>query len=226
VLVEADQQLGVHPGHELAGGADGAVLPRRVQSQAEEEGGDVLVVGLGPAEHGHEPVVERGRIPPPAVHGQLRPQGDAGVGVAPQVAGQGAFHEAGVGALAVDEEELAAVSGGPEGFAFDVGGLAGAGGADDQPGPVLHEPGDDNQAVLVSPSQVAVDLDAEGDGAEMVVLHRGGPADGRLHASDGLALLLADLARVDGLAAAGQVQGGGEQPDRESWGHRNAPGAG
>jgi hypothetical protein len=48
------------------------------------------------------------------------------MGVAPQVAGQGALHEPGVGALAVDEEELAAVPGRAKGFAFDVGGLAGA----------------------------------------------------------------------------------------------------
>ena len=73
-----------------------------------------------------QPVVDGGGVAAPAVHGQLRPEGDPGVGVAPQVAGQGALDEAGVGALAVDEEELAAVAGGPEGFAFDVGGLAGA----------------------------------------------------------------------------------------------------
>src|SRR5215218_4409847 len=63
----------------------GAVLTGRVEGEAEEEGGDVLVVGLGPAEHGHEPVVEGGRGAAPAVHGQLGPQGDAGVGVAPEV---------------------------------------------------------------------------------------------------------------------------------------------
>ena len=38
---------------QLLGAADGAVLPGRVQGQAEQEAGDVLVVGLGPAEHGH-----------------------------------------------------------------------------------------------------------------------------------------------------------------------------
>ena len=37
VLVQPDQQLGVHPGHELAGGADGAVLAGRVQGEAEQE---------------------------------------------------------------------------------------------------------------------------------------------------------------------------------------------
>ena len=49
-------------------------------------------------------------------------------------------------------------------------------GADDQPGAVLHEPGDDDQAALVGPAEVAVDLDAEGDGAEVVVAHGGGAA--------------------------------------------------
>ena len=191
----------------------GAFRARRSRREA-----DVLVVGLGPAEHGHEPVVEGGRVAPPAVHGQLRPEGDAGVGVAPQVAGQGALDEAGVGALAVDQEELAAVAGGEERLAFDVGGLAGAAGADDQPGAVLHESGDDDQAALVGPAEVAVDLDAEGDGAEVVVAHGRGPAHGRLHAAGGLALLLADLGRVDGLAAAGQVQGGGQQADRDGQG--------
>jgi hypothetical protein len=67
-----------------------------------------------------------------------------GVGVAPQVAGQGALHEAGVGAFAVDQAELAAIPGSPEPLPLDVGGLAGAGGTDDQPGAVLHEPGDDD----------------------------------------------------------------------------------
>jgi hypothetical protein len=105
---------------------DGAVLCGGVEGQAQQERGDVLVVGLGPAEHGHEPVVEGGGAATPAIHGQLRPQRDPGIWVAPEVAGQGAFDEAGVGALAVDQEELAAVPCGPEGFAFDVGGLAGA----------------------------------------------------------------------------------------------------
>ena len=57
--------------------------------------------------------------------GNSGPQGDTSMGVAPQVAGQGALDEAGVGAFAVDEEELATVPGAPEGLAFDVGGLAG-----------------------------------------------------------------------------------------------------
>jgi len=122
----------------------GAVLTGRVEGEAEEEGGDVLVVGLGPAEHGHEPVVEGGRGAAPAVHGKFRPQRHPGVGVAPEVAGQGTLDEAGVGAFAVDEEELAAVAGGAEGFPLDVGGLAGAAGADDQSRPALHQPGDDD----------------------------------------------------------------------------------
>jgi hypothetical protein len=63
VLVQPDQQLGVHPSHQLLGGADGAALAGCVEGQAEQEGGDVLVVGLGPAEHGHEPVVEGGGLP-------------------------------------------------------------------------------------------------------------------------------------------------------------------
>ena len=46
----------------------------------------------------------------------------------------------------------------------------------------------------------------------------GGPPDGRLHAPGGLALLLADLGRVDGLAAAGQVERGGQQADRDGQG--------
>ena len=46
----------------------------------------------------------------------------------------------------------------------------------------------------------------------------GGPAHGRLHAAGGLALAALDLGRVDGLPAAGQVQRGGEQPDRDGQG--------
>jgi len=154
--------------------------------------------------------VEGGGVAAPAVHGQLGPEGDAGVGVAPEVASQGALDEAGVGAFAVDEEELAAVPCGSEGFAFDVGGLAGAAGADDQPGAALHGPGHCDQAAFVGPAEVAVDLDPEGDGAEVVVAHGCGPADGGVHASLGFALLLADLGRIDGLVAAGQVQGRGQ----------------
>jgi hypothetical protein len=189
-----------------------------VQRQAEQEAGDVLVVGLGPAEHGHEPVVEGGRVAAPAVHGQLGPQGDPGVGVAPQVAGQGPLDEAGVGALAVDEEELAPSAGGPEPLAFDVGGLARAGGADDQPGAVLHQAGDDDQAALVGPAEIAVDLDAEGDRAEVVVAHGRGPAHGRLHPPLRLALGAAHLGRVDGLAAASQVERRRQEAERDGQG--------
>jgi hypothetical protein len=63
----------------------------------------------------------------------------------------------------------------------------------------------------------------------VVVAHLAGPPDGCVHAAGGLALLLANLGGVDGLAAAGQVERGGEQADgvaRGSWGHRNAPGVG
>ena len=42
--------------------------------------------------------------------------------------------------------------------------------------------------------------------------------DGGLHAPGGLALGALDLGRVDGLAAAGQVQRGGEQADRDGQG--------
>jgi hypothetical protein len=140
------------------------------------------------------------------------------VGVAPEVAGQGALDEPGVGAFAVDEEELAAIAGGPEGFAFDVGGLAHARGADDQPRAALHEPGDDDQAVLVGPAEVAVDLDAQGDRPEVVVADDGGALGGALHPLGGLALLLLDLGWVDGLAAAGQVERGSEQADRDGQG--------
>ena len=56
-------------------------------------------------------------------------------------------------------------------------------GADDQPGAALHEPGDDDQAAAVGPAEVAVDLDAEGDGAEVVVAHGGGALDGAVHAA-------------------------------------------
>jgi hypothetical protein len=162
--------------------------------------------------------VEGGWVAAPAVHGQLRPQGDAGVGVAPQVAGQGPLDEAGVGALAVDEEELAPIAGGAEAFAFDVGGLARARGADDQPRPVLHLSGDDDQAAAVGPAEVAVDLYAEGDGAEVVVADLGGETYRGLHAAAGLALLLPYLGRVDGLTPAGQVERGGQQPDRDGQG--------
>jgi len=132
-------------------------------------------------------------------------------------------------APAVDEEELAAVAGGAEAFAFDVGGLAGARGADDQPRAVLHGPGDDDQAVFVGPAEVAVDLDAEGDGAEVVIAHGRGPPYGRFHPLGGLVLLLLDLGGVDGLPAASQVEGGGEQPDRDGQGElrpQERPGAG
>ena len=65
----------------------------------------------------------------------------------------------------------------------------------------------------IDPAEVAVDLDAEGDGAEVVVAHGGGPADGRLHPAGGVALLTLDLGRIDGLAATGQIQRGGQQAD-------------
>jgi hypothetical protein len=52
----------------------------------------------------------------------------------------------------------------------------------------------------------------------VVVPHRRSPPHGGVHAPLRLALLLADLGRVDGLAAAGQVQGGGQQADRDGQG--------
>jgi hypothetical protein len=140
------------------------------------------------------------------------------MGVAPQVAGQGALDEAGVGALAVDQEELAAIAGGPEGFAFNIGGLARARCADDQPGAALHLSGDDDQAAFVGPAEITVDLDAEGDGAEVVVPHSRGALDGAFHAAGSLTLLLLDLGRVNRLPAPGQVERGGEQPDGDRQG--------
>jgi hypothetical protein len=46
VLVQAHQQLRVHPGHQLHGRPDGTVLARCDQGQPEQEAGDVLVVQL------------------------------------------------------------------------------------------------------------------------------------------------------------------------------------
>jgi hypothetical protein len=78
--------------------------------------------------------------------------------------------------------------------------------------------GDDDKPMLVGPAEVAADVDAEGDRAEVVVAHGCGPAHGRVHAAGGVALLLADLGWVDGLAAAGQVERGGQQADRDGQG--------
>ena len=141
--------------------------------------------------------------------------------------GQGTFHEAGVGALAVDQEELAAVAGGAEPLAFDVGGLTGARGADDQPDRSASAGARPGRAV--GPAEITVDLEAQGDGAEVVVAHGGGALDGAVHAALGLMLGALDLGRVDGLPPAGQVERGHQQPTGTasgSWGHRNAPGAG
>jgi hypothetical protein len=129
-----------------------------------------------------------------------------------------ALDEARVGALAVDQEELPSSSGGAEPLAFDVGGLACAGGPDDQPRPVLHLPGHDDQAVAVGPAEIAVDLDAEGDGAEVVVAHGCGPPDSRVHAPLRLALGALNFGGVDGLPAAGQVQCGGQEAGRDGEG--------
>jgi hypothetical protein len=52
----------------------------------------------------------------------------------------------------------------------------------------------------------------------VVIADLSGAAHGRFHAAGGLALLLADLGRVDGLAAASQIQRGGQQPDRDGQG--------
>jgi hypothetical protein len=218
VLVQPHQQLGIHPRHQLHRRPDGAVLARCVQRQAQQQGGDVLVVRLAPAEHGQQPVVDGGRTPPPAVHRQLRPQREPRIGVAPQVAGQRPFDEPGIGAFAVDQEELAAIPGGAERLPLDVGGLAGAAGADDQPRPPLHQSGDHDQAALVGPAEIAVDLHAQGDRTEVVVTHRGGATHSDVHAQLGLALGSLDLGRVDRLAAAGQVQRGGKQPDWDGQG--------
>jgi hypothetical protein len=174
--------------------------------------------------------MEGGRAPPPAIHRQLRPQGDAGVGVAPQIPGQGALHETGVAALPSIRKKPAAVAGGGEPLAFDVGGLAGARSPDDQPRPILHPPGLHHRAAAVGPAEVAIDAHAEGDGAEVVVAHQRGPPRGAVHAPLHFALGAADLGGVDGLAAAGlRVRAAASSPTgmvRGSWGHRNAPGVG
>jgi hypothetical protein len=132
------------------------------------------------------------------------------VGVAPQVAGKSAFDEAGVGAFAVDDEELAPGAGGDERFAFDVDGLAGAAGADDQPRPALHVAGDGDQAALVGPAEIAVDRHSEGDGAEVVVAHNGGAAHRSRHAPGCLPLGAADLGGVDRLPPAREIQRRGQ----------------
>ena len=68
-----------------------------------------------------------------------------------------ALDQAGVGALAVDQEELATLPGGDQRLAFQVGGLL----LPEVPAisreRLLQQPGDDNQAALVGPAQVAVD---------------------------------------------------------------------
>jgi hypothetical protein len=120
--------------------------------------------------------------------------------------------------FAVDKEELSPVSCGPERFPFDVGGLAGAAGAHDQPRTALHQPRHHDQTLLVGPAEVPVDLDAKGDRAEVVVPHLSGSAHGRLHPPGGFALLALDLGRVDGLPPARQVQGGGQEADRDGQG--------
>ena len=58
----------------------------------------------------------------------------------------------------------------------------------------------------------------KGDRAEVVVAHVGGAADGGVHAPLRLALGALDLGRVDRLPPAGQVQRGGQQPDRDGKG--------
>jgi hypothetical protein len=93
----------------------------------------------------------------------------------------------------------------------------------------LHRAGDGDQAALVGPAEVAVDLHAKGDGTEMVIPHGCGAAHGRVHPAGGLALLASDLGGVDRLPPSSQIQRGGEQADRDgkgSCGHRNAPGIG
>jgi hypothetical protein len=206
VLVQPDQQLGVEARQQLLRAADGAVLAGGVERQAEDEAGDVLVVGLAPAQHRQQPVVEGGGAAAPAVHGQLGPEGDAGEGVAGEVAGQGAFDQAGVGAFAVDEEELAPGSGGGERLPFDIGGLAHAGGADDQPRAGLHQPRHHHQAVLVGPAEVPVDPRPQRDRPVAVVADGFGAADGGGQAPLRLALGLADLGGVKGLPTAGEVE--------------------
>jgi hypothetical protein len=74
----------------------------------------------------------------------------------------------------------------------------------------LHGPGHHHQAATVSPAQVTVDPDPEGDGAEVVVTHQGGAPHSGVHPPDGLALLALDLSRVDGLAPPGQVERGSQ----------------
>jgi hypothetical protein len=58
--------------------------------------------------------------------------------------------------------------------------------------------GNDHQAALGGPAEVAVDAGAQGGGVPVVVADGGGPADGEGHAALRGALGAADFGRVDG----------------------------
>jgi hypothetical protein len=72
--------------------------------------------------------------------------------------------------------------------------------------------------MLVGPAEIGVDLDAQGDGTEVVVAHGRGALDRALHAPGGLTLSAADFGGVDGLAAAGEIERGGEEAGRDGQG--------
>ena len=158
-----------------------------------------------------------------------RATGRRGRGGCPTGSRPGALDEAGVGALAVDQEELATVAGGPERLPLDVDGLAHARGADDQPRAALHGPRHDDQAAACRPSRGrrrSWTPRATGPkwSSRTTVARRtadsmrraasrccGGPRPGRWP------------------AGGRPGQGGGQQADRDgqgSWGHRKAPGSG
>ena len=99
VDVQAAQQLVAALDRRHVGGGQG---------QAEAGGGDPLVEGLGELLDRQQPALDLGRAAAPHVHGLLGPAADPGGGVAEPVGGDQGRDQGGVGALAVNEADLAA----------------------------------------------------------------------------------------------------------------------
>ncbi|MFL6224084.1 MAG: hypothetical protein ACJ75K_14965, partial [Actinomycetes bacterium] len=103
---EGGQLVDVEAAQQLVGAVDGRHV-RGGESQAEAGRGDPLVERLSELLDRQQPAGHLDRAAAPHVHRRVRPAADPSLRVAEAVGGDQGRHEGGVGALAVDEADLA-----------------------------------------------------------------------------------------------------------------------
>ena len=222
-LPQGGQLVDVQPPEQLV-----AALHRRHvgggEGEAEPGGGDALVERFGELLDGQQPALDLGRAAAPHVHGLLGPAAHPGARPSQQVGRDQAGHQGGVGALAINEADLATRHAREVGEPLEGDRLARARRSHDGHGLAAQVGRRDDVTALAPAGQVAVQRDPE--------RRRGQPVVARLGEQPGRAAVAAAL--VDALAPADERaplgpasgplgvphrQRGGQQPHRDGQPH-------